>query len=56
MFCFILAFLHLQAVIDEKLEMVEFLVENGADIEAQDNEGWTGLHAAASCGFTEIAK
>ncbi|XP_071503666.1 protein phosphatase 1 regulatory subunit 12A-like isoform X8 [Diadema antillarum] len=35
--------------------MVEFLVENGADIEAQDNEGWTALHAAASCGFEEIA-
>ncbi|XP_071792271.1 protein phosphatase 1 regulatory subunit 12A-like isoform X10 [Asterias amurensis] len=45
-----------QAVIDEKLEMVEFLVENGADIEAQDNEGWTALHAAASCGFMDIAQ
>ncbi|XP_038073241.1 protein phosphatase 1 regulatory subunit 12A-like isoform X2 [Patiria miniata] len=45
-----------QAVIDEKLEMVEFLVENGADIEAQDNEGWTPLHAAASCGFMDIAQ
>ncbi|XP_071941670.1 protein phosphatase 1 regulatory subunit 12A-like isoform X1 [Antedon mediterranea] len=45
-----------QAVIDEKLDMVEFLIENGADLEAKDNEGWTALHASASCGFLEITK
>lgn len=31
--------------------MVEFLVEHGADIDRQDNEGWTPLHATASCGW-----
>lgn len=31
--------------------MVEFLVEQGADINRQDNEGWTPLHATASCGY-----
>uniref|UniRef100_A0A6P7FG12 Protein phosphatase 1 regulatory subunit 12C-like n=1 Tax=Diabrotica virgifera virgifera TaxID=50390 RepID=A0A6P7FG12_DIAVI len=36
--------------------MVEFLVENGADVNRGDNEGWTPLHATASCGFLSIAK
>lgn len=36
--------------------MVEFLVEKGADINRGDNEGWTPLHATASCGFISIAK
>uniref|UniRef100_V9IHE3 Protein phosphatase 1 regulatory subunit 12A n=1 Tax=Apis cerana TaxID=7461 RepID=V9IHE3_APICE len=36
--------------------MVEFLVEKGADINCGDNEGWTPLHATASCGFISIAK
>lgn len=36
--------------------MVEFLVQNGADVNRQDNEGWTPLHATASCGFNSIAR
>lgn len=36
--------------------MVEFLVEHGADVNRGDNEGWTPLHATASCGFKSIAK
>uniref|UniRef100_H3BEC2 Protein phosphatase 1 regulatory subunit n=1 Tax=Latimeria chalumnae TaxID=7897 RepID=H3BEC2_LATCH len=44
-----------QACIDENLDMVEFLVEHGANINQPDNEGWTPLHAAASCGFVEIS-
>ncbi|RXM30031.1 DNA damage-binding protein 1 [Acipenser ruthenus] len=44
-----------EACIDENLEMVEFLVEHGANVNQPDNEGWTPLHAAASCGFTDIA-
>lgn len=36
--------------------MVEFLVQHGADVNRGDNEGWTPLHATASCGFISIAK
>ena len=31
-------------------------MENEADVDVCDNEGWTPLHATASCGFTEIAR
>ncbi|KFQ74352.1 Protein phosphatase 1 regulatory subunit 12B, partial [Phaethon lepturus] len=46
----------LQACIDENLDMVKFLVENGANVNQQDNEGWTPLHAVASCGYLNIAE
>ncbi|KAB1258902.1 Protein phosphatase 1 regulatory subunit 12B [Camelus dromedarius] len=46
----------LRACIDENLDMVKFLVENGASVNQQDNEGWTPLHAAASCGYLNIAE
>uniref|UniRef100_A0A182FC99 ANK_REP_REGION domain-containing protein n=1 Tax=Anopheles albimanus TaxID=7167 RepID=A0A182FC99_ANOAL len=36
--------------------MVEFLVQKGADVNRKDNEGWTPLHATASCGFLSIAR
>ncbi|XP_053871031.1 protein phosphatase 1 regulatory subunit 12C isoform X3 [Malaclemys terrapin pileata] len=45
-----------QACIDENLEVVQFLVENGADVNQADNEGWTPLHVAASCSYKEIAQ
>lgn len=44
------------ACIDENLDVVKFLVENGASVNQQDNEGWTPLHAAASCGYLNIAE
>jgi protein phosphatase 1 regulatory subunit 12A len=36
--------------------MVDLLVSRGADVNRGDNEGWTPLHATASCGFLSIAR
>lgn len=36
--------------------MVEFLLQNGADVNISDNEGWTPLHAVATCCYVSIAK
>lgn len=41
-----------QACIDDNLDMVEFLVQNRADVNRKDNEGWTPLHATSSCGYS----
>lgn len=48
-------FLSPQACIDDNVDMVTFLVEHGASIDQPDNEGWLPLHAAASCGYLDIA-
>lgn len=45
-----------QACIDGKLDMVRFLVRRGANHDLGDNEGWSALHATASCAFVDIAK
>ena len=45
-----------QACIDDNLEMVKFLIDQGADINATDNDGWTPLHAASSCGHVSVTE
>ncbi|EGW02950.1 Protein phosphatase 1 regulatory subunit 12C [Cricetulus griseus] len=45
-----------QAFIDENLEVVRFLVEQGATVNQAGNEGRTPLHVAASCGYLDIAR
>lgn len=49
-------FIFSQACIDDNVDMVTFLVEHGASINQPDNEGWIPLHAAASCGYLDIAE
>ncbi|KAL4648392.1 protein phosphatase 1 regulatory subunit 12C-like [Arapaima gigas] len=43
-----------QACIDGSLEVVVFLLSQGANVNQADGEGWTPLHVAASCGNAEI--
>uniref|UniRef100_A0ABI8ARK3 Protein phosphatase 1 regulatory subunit n=1 Tax=Felis catus TaxID=9685 RepID=A0ABI8ARK3_FELCA len=50
------AMVSILACIDENLEVVRFLVEQGATVNQADNEGWTPLHVAASCGYLDIAR
>ncbi|XP_063070972.1 protein phosphatase 1 regulatory inhibitor subunit 16B isoform X2 [Engraulis encrasicolus] len=42
--------------IDNYEEMVRILLERGANVNAQDNELWTPLHAAATCGHAGLVK
>lgn len=36
--------------------MVKFLINLGADVNVEDREGWTPLHATVNCGHEEIAE
>ncbi|CAL4135400.1 unnamed protein product, partial [Meganyctiphanes norvegica] len=45
-----------QCCIDDSEEMMRLLVEHGSDVNAQDSEKWTPLHAAATCGHLHLAK
>jgi ankyrin repeat protein len=43
-------------VASRKLKSVELLLEHGAEVNAQQQGGWTALHAAAHHGDVAMAK
>ena len=45
-----------QACIDGSMEMVSFLLAQGAHVDQVDSEGWTPLHVAASGEHIEITE
>ncbi|KAM6171246.1 protein phosphatase 1 regulatory subunit 16A [Erethizon dorsatum] len=45
-----------QCCIDDFQEMVQQLLEAGADVNARDSECWTPLHAAATCGHLHLVE
>lgn len=36
--------------------MLKVVVKHGGNVNGTDHEGWTPLHAAASCGYAHIVK
>ena len=45
-----------QAVLDNNLAVVKILINHGSDINLQDEDSWTALHAACANGMADIAK
>ncbi|XP_055620115.1 protein phosphatase 1 regulatory subunit 16A isoform X2 [Toxorhynchites rutilus septentrionalis] len=45
-----------QCCIDDNAEMLNLLLDFGANVNAQDSERWTPLHAAATCGHLNLVK
>jgi ankyrin repeat protein len=43
-------------VINVRVEIARILIDAGADLNVQDEDGWTPLHWAAECEQDEIAK
>ena len=46
----------MRAVFEEELESLKLLVENGADLTAQDPEGWNVMHVASAMDDLDAAK
>lgn len=45
-----------QCCIDDNEAMLQLLLEYGANVNAEDSEKWTPLHAAATCGHLRLVK
>jgi len=45
-----------QAVLDNNLTVVKILIGHGSEINQQDEDSWTPLHAACANGAADIAK
>uniref|UniRef100_A0A224XMP0 Protein phosphatase 1 regulatory subunit 16a isoform x2 n=1 Tax=Panstrongylus lignarius TaxID=156445 RepID=A0A224XMP0_9HEMI len=45
-----------QCCIDDNEEMMKLLLEFGANVNAEDSEKWTPLHAAATCGHLHLVR
>ncbi|GAB1603235.1 protein phosphatase 1 regulatory subunit 12A-like isoform X1, partial [Argonauta hians] len=45
-----------QCCIDESKKLMQLLLEFGANINAQDSELWTPMHAAATCGHIQLCE
>jgi hypothetical protein len=41
---------------DGKTDLVQLLLERGADIEATENQAWTPLHTASNAGNTDVVQ
>ncbi|VDN87833.1 unnamed protein product [Brugia pahangi] len=42
--------------IDNNEQILQLLLRHGADVNAQDTEQWTPLHAAACCAYIDIVR
>lgn len=45
-----------QCCIDDNEAMLLLLLEYGANVNAEDSEKWTPLHAAATCGHLKLVR
>lgn len=49
-------FIVFKCCIDDNEEMMKLLLEFGANVNAEDSEKWTPLHAAATCGHLHLVR